>query len=125
MYRVGDDQDVGIGRMLSGGLGEVADDRGVGVEQVCVILTHASFVGSIRSIPSRVMPGLRGTPAGMTTISAPLRASARPEGVASCPVTFCELVRRWWDVLDVASYRALGVDVTNVGSDTCGQRVRA
>ena len=36
---------------------------------------------------SRVMPGLRGTPAGMTTISASLRAAARPEGVASWPMT--------------------------------------
>lgn len=33
-YRVGDDQDVGIGGSLGGGLGEVADDGGVGVEQV-------------------------------------------------------------------------------------------
>jgi hypothetical protein len=42
---------------------------------------------------SRVMPGLRGTPAGMTTISAPLRASARPEGVASWPRTWaCQLL---------------------------------
>ena len=43
---------------------------------------------------SRVMPGLRGTPAGMTTISAPLRASARPEGVASWPRTWvCQLLK--------------------------------
>ena len=28
--------------------------------------------------PSRVMPGLRGTPAGIKTISAPLKASSRP-----------------------------------------------
>lgn len=40
-------------------------------------------------LPSRVMPGLRGTPAGMRTISAPLRASARPDGVGSYPRTLC------------------------------------
>lgn len=34
-YRVGDDQDVGVGGSVSGGLGEVTDDGGVGVEQVC------------------------------------------------------------------------------------------
>ncbi len=34
-------------------------------------------------LPSRVMPGLRGTPAGMRTISALERASLRPEGVGS------------------------------------------
>lgn len=32
--RVGDDKDVGIGRGISSSLGEVADDRGVGVEEV-------------------------------------------------------------------------------------------
>ena len=35
-YRVGDDQDVGLGGVLSGGLCEIADDGGVGVEQVWV-----------------------------------------------------------------------------------------
>ena len=29
-------------------------------------------------LPSRVMPGFRGTPAGMRTISAPVRADFRP-----------------------------------------------
>lgn len=33
-YRVGDDEDVGIGRGISSGLGEVTDDRGVGVEEI-------------------------------------------------------------------------------------------
>ena len=31
---VGDNEDVGLGRVLGDGLGEVADDGGVGVEQV-------------------------------------------------------------------------------------------
>ena len=34
-YGVGNDQNVGLGGGLSGGLGEVADDGGVGVEEVC------------------------------------------------------------------------------------------
>jgi hypothetical protein len=89
-YGVGDDQDVGLGGVLSGGLGEVADDGGIGVEQVCGLVNGALPATSLASgvLPSRVMPGLRGTPAGMTTISAPLSASARPEGVASWPWTF-------------------------------------
>lgn len=33
-YGVGDDEDVSLGSSLSGGLGEVADDGGVGVEKV-------------------------------------------------------------------------------------------
>ena len=32
-------------------------------------------------IPSRDMPGFRGTPAGISTTSAPVRASRSPEGV--------------------------------------------
>jgi hypothetical protein len=47
MYRVGDDQDVGFGCVLGGGLGQIADDGGVGVEQVWVAVsctaTTASF----------------------------------------------------------------------------------
>ena len=33
-YRVGDDEDVGLGGSLSSSLGEVTDDRSVGVEEV-------------------------------------------------------------------------------------------
>lgn len=86
-YRVGDDQDVSLGGVLSGGLGQIADDGGVGVEKIyfCQSSKNISRVHIV--VPSRVMPGLRGTPAGMRTISAPLRASARPEGVASYPRT--------------------------------------
>lgn len=43
MYRVGDDEDVGLGGVLSGGLGEVADDGGVGVEEV--VTGHAGLAG--------------------------------------------------------------------------------
>ena len=42
-----------------------------------------SCVIIMRFIPSRVMPGLRGTPAGIRTISAPSRAFLRPLGVGS------------------------------------------
>jgi hypothetical protein len=43
-YRVGDDQDVGLGGGLSSGLGEVADNRGVGVEQV--VTAHTGLAGN-------------------------------------------------------------------------------
>ena len=36
-YGVGDDEDVSLGSSLSGGLGEVADNGGVGVEQVYIM----------------------------------------------------------------------------------------
>ena len=35
------------------------------------------------NIPSRVMPGLRGTPAGIRTMSAPSKHSLSPDGVGS------------------------------------------
>jgi hypothetical protein len=43
IYRVGDDEDVGLGGVLSGGLGEVADNGGVGVEEV--VTGHAGLAG--------------------------------------------------------------------------------
>ena len=89
-YGVGDDQDVGFGSVVSGGLGQVADDGGVGVEEI-LPLSAVCHLRRFQCLPSRVMPGLRGTPAGMRTISAPLRAAARPEGVASWPVTFLSI----------------------------------
>lgn len=41
----------------------------------------------IESLPSRVMPGFLGTPAGMMTTSAPVRQSFNADGELSCPVT--------------------------------------
>lgn len=90
-YRVGDDEDVGLGGVVGGGLGQVADDGGVGVEQVWANVSRSTCEHTVVVIPSRVMPGLRGTPAGMRTISEPLRASARPVGVGSYPRTFWRL----------------------------------
>jgi hypothetical protein len=89
-HRVGDDEDVGLRGVLCGGLGQVADNGGVGVEEICTTSAAVDKLldGAEYSIPSRVMPGLRGTPAGIRTISAPLRAWPRPEGVGSYPWTF-------------------------------------
>lgn len=41
--RVGDDEDVGVGAVLGGGLCKLADNRGVGVEEV--ITRHAGLAG--------------------------------------------------------------------------------
>lgn len=45
--RVGDDEDVGLGGVLGDGLGEVADDGGVGVEQVYHLVSFVSQRDSI------------------------------------------------------------------------------
>jgi hypothetical protein len=61
-------------------LGEVSDDGGVGVLQGSGRLDEfwnsGLCAGILTNKSSRVIPGFRGTPAGMTTISAPLRAEA-------------------------------------------------
>ena len=77
---VGDDEDIGIGASVGTGFGKVADDGGVGVEEVYAkqISLHCECSICIQCIPSRVMPGFRGTPAGTRTISAPVRAFFRP-----------------------------------------------
>lgn len=42
-YRVGDDQDVGLGGSLGGGLGEVTDNGGIGVEEI--VTGHTGLAG--------------------------------------------------------------------------------
>jgi len=44
VYRVGDDQDVGLGGVVGGGLGQIADDGGVGVEQVWGVVSCATDI---------------------------------------------------------------------------------
>lgn len=48
----------------------------------------------LTSSTHRVMPGLRGTPAGMTTTSAPSNAAAI-SSAPLCPVTYDENMRRY------------------------------
>ena len=67
--------------------------------------------------PSRVMPGLRGTPAGIRTISLPERHSARADGVGSNPLTFCISAQTLLYKHPNKSYLALGVDVTDIRSN--------
>jgi hypothetical protein len=46
------------------------------------------------NVPSLVIPGFLGTPAGMRTISAPVKHSLSPDGVGSYPLTVL-LVLMW------------------------------
>ena len=54
-----------------------------GADSAAAFARSRTMLALVLKRSSRVMPGLRGTPAGMRTISAPLRAEARPEGVGS------------------------------------------
>lgn len=42
-YRVGDNEDVGIWRGISSGLGQVADNGGIGVEKIWIIAVRSTF----------------------------------------------------------------------------------
>ncbi len=69
--------------MLCRGLGKITNDGSVCVEEIYGMLASPLSNQATLEAPSRVMPGLRGTPAGMRTISAPDKASFRPDGVGS------------------------------------------
>jgi hypothetical protein len=68
---VGDDEHVRLGRRLGRRLREVADDGGIGLVEVSAQPRTAQTRERTLKRSSRVMPGLRGTPAGTTMISAP------------------------------------------------------
>jgi len=87
---VGDDANVGFWAVFGACLGQITDNGGIGVEKICCQLARCILNdGQIiqLNLPSRVMPGFLGTPAGIMTISAPLRQSLRSDGVWSYPVT--------------------------------------
>lgn len=78
---VGNDTNASLGGGLGGSGGEVADDRGVGLrtengQRIRTSSSRRAVLTLKRS--SRVIPGLRGIPAGMITTSAPSRAFLRP-----------------------------------------------
>lgn len=80
-YGVGDDEDVGLGGVLSSGLGEVADDGGVGVEQV--VTGHAGLAGhtSGDNDDLSALEGL-GETGGSGIVAADLRARVSVNGMA-------------------------------------------
>ena len=74
-YRVGDDQDVSLGSSLSGGLGKVTDDRGVGVEEI--ITGHTGLAGNT----GRDEDDLRALKAVLQTLGGGVVASDSAVGV--------------------------------------------
>jgi len=43
-YRVGNDKDFGVGCGVSASFGQITDNRGVGVEEVCQLSVHLRLV---------------------------------------------------------------------------------
>jgi hypothetical protein len=92
-YRVGDDEDVGLGGVLSSGLGEVADDGGVGVEEV--VTGHAGLAGDTSGDDNDLsaLEGL-GKTGGSGIVAADLRLSMAAIGNAAARRTSL-LVLMW------------------------------
>lgn len=66
---------------------EVVDYSCVDLEEIWSCMSQGRFIGGKVSLPSRVIPGLRAIPAGITTISEPLRAFVRPSLSGKNPLT--------------------------------------
>lgn len=80
---VGDDEDVGLGAVLGYALDEVADDTGVDLEEV---VTGHARLACRNSLSGRAwrywrIVHIRGIPAGMTTMSAPVKAPFMPSSL--------------------------------------------
>ena len=81
--RVGDDTDESLGAVFGTGNSQISDDRGVGVlDDVSAMSIRESdsrmgcaYDLGLTKRSSRVIPGFLGTPAGMMTSSAPVKAS--------------------------------------------------
>ena len=103
-YRVGDDEDVGVRRSVSSGLGEVTDDGGVGVEEVY----HK---------PSQFRLRWLGGTVGRHTVTGHA-GLARNTGRDEDDLGALEGVLKAGAVGGVASDNAVGVDVAEISSDT-------
>jgi hypothetical protein len=91
-----------------------------GAEAAAALARSRTIEALVLKRSSRVIPGLRGTPAGMRTISAPVRASFNPDGVGWWPVTYTTVNEKFFSIYRGRnSYLAVRVDVANVSSDTC------
>lgn len=102
-YRVGDDEDVSVRRSVSSGLGEVADDGSVGVEEVCQLV---SFM-PVKSQPEGGKHTVTGH-AGLTRDTGGDEDDLRAlEGVTEARVGGV-----------VARDDAVGVDVAEISSNT-------
>lgn len=101
-YRVGDDQDVGVGGSVSSSLSEVADDGGVGVEEVYTsqVVSFPEISGLERTVTGHA--GLTGNTGGDEDDLRVLEGIAEARGRGGV----------------VASDGAVSVDVTEVSSDT-------
>lgn len=89
---VGDDEDVGLRAELGDTLDKVAYDSSVDLEEV--VASHAwlawSGVSSAMLVSKSGIVNVRGMPAGMTTMSAPVKAFFMPSSFGRKPSIFCK-----------------------------------
>lgn len=68
-YRVGYDKNVGFGCRIGSSFCQVSHNGRVGVEQICMCFSSRKSAQTfVLSIPSLVIPGFLGTPAGITAL---------------------------------------------------------
>jgi len=87
VHGVGDDEDKGLGAVLDNALDQALDDAGVDLEEVVTGHARLACVYMLSSCSEDTMMavGLRGMPAGMTTMSAPVNAFLRPSSAGRKP----------------------------------------
>jgi hypothetical protein len=78
---VGDDENVGLGAVLHNALDQALYDAGVDLEEIITGHARLALTRSACIPQPSVGVHVRGMPAGMTTMSAPVRAFFRPSSL--------------------------------------------
>jgi hypothetical protein len=105
--------------VLSGGLGQVADNGGVGVEQICPRQRGTAMPLGTASHTITGHSGLAGNTSGDNDDLSALEGLGELGGSGIVAADLRCISRCAQETRSVkASYLALGVDVANVGSDT-------
>lgn len=82
---VGDDKDVGVRAVLGDTLDQVADDTGVDLEEIITSHTWLAYKSVSAELKWYYWLHSRGMPAGMTTMSAPVKAFFMPSSAGRYP----------------------------------------
>jgi hypothetical protein len=116
---VGDDEEIGLWTVLGGALDEITDDTGVDLEEIITGHTRLAFfvISACLVTFLRVVGCVRGTPAGMTTMSAPVKACFMPSSFGRNPLIFCPSFSRDSTIVQRASAYCFAGDVGEIGSN--------
>jgi hypothetical protein len=105
-YGIGDDEDVGVRSRISSGLGKVTDDRGIGVEEICISDQFCEIQGLGVSYP---------TIAGHSRFPWYTSRDEDNFGILQC------LPQAGRSGI-ISGDGALGIDMADIGGNTCLRR---